>query len=119
MGIRRLARKWNGKRGRPQKLELHHELFILAMHAANPKLLLRDYCILLRMAFKLDVSKTLICHFFRHRFKYKGGFRKASLVPIDKYKDDNKFRYVEFIVMIVLNNTIPLKMNPLVVIIMM
>ena len=77
-------------------LDIEHELFILGLQAENPARSNVDYCHNLLEAFGLSVSQSSISNSFLKRFDFAGKFKKAVLVPIDKFCVGNKARYFEF-----------------------
>jgi hypothetical protein len=77
-------------------LDIEHELFILGLRAENPARSNQDYCNNLRTVFGVEMSTSSVSNFFLKRFDHAGNFRKAVLVPLDKWRVNNKARYFEF-----------------------
>jgi transposase len=72
------------------------ELFLLALRAENPARSNTDYVAKLFTYYGTLVSASFISLWFKTRFDYKGSFRKPNLVPLDKFKQDNVVRYIEY-----------------------
>ena len=71
-------------------------LVLLSLRSENDQMLLVEYKNNLRRITGANVSVQTIDYFFKHRFDYRGSLRKASLVPVDKWKEENIARYHEF-----------------------
>ena len=77
-------------------LDPTEELFLLALRAENPGRTNHDYCTQLALYYGTTVSTSFISDWFRTRFDYKGSFRKPNLVPLDKFRQENVIRFVEY-----------------------
>jgi hypothetical protein len=74
-------------------LDIEQELFILGLRAESPARSNQDYCNQLLWAFGISILPSSISNFFLKRFNYAGNFKKAVLVPVDKFQTGNKARY--------------------------
>ena len=74
---------------RNRALEPVHEIFLLLLRSENSARPLSNYIALLQTVFGVEISKGTLSKWFRDRFDYKGTFRKANLVPVDKFKAEN------------------------------
>jgi hypothetical protein len=43
-----------------------------------------------------EVSLSFISGWFKHRYQFRGSFHKPSKFPLDKFKESNVLRYVEY-----------------------
>jgi hypothetical protein len=77
-------------------LDIEHELFLLGLRAENPARSNQDYCNNLLEGFGVAISLSSISNFFLKRFDHTGKFKKAILIPLDKFKVGNQARYFEF-----------------------
>lgn len=77
-------------------LDYEHELFLLALRAKKPARSKADYVKQLWLSYGIKVSESSISNFFLRRFDNKGNFKKPNLVPLDKFKLENRIRYFEF-----------------------
>jgi hypothetical protein len=78
-------------------LGIEHEIFILGLHAENPARSNQDYCNNLLEGFRISLSPpSSISDFFLKRLDHTDNFRKAVLVPADKFQIGNKAPYLEF-----------------------
>jgi hypothetical protein len=75
------------------------EIFILALlwleleHPERPNI---DYIRQLSQLYGKTVSSGFISEWFKRRFPFRGLFRKANLIPMDKFKWGNIFRFLQF-----------------------
>jgi len=76
------------------------EAVLLALRDENPCRLLDGYSRELYRYTGTVASESLICDWFLHRFPCSGGLRKTSMVPIDKFSQDNIQRTHDFVEMI-------------------
>ena len=77
-------------------LEYEHEMFLLALRAEKPARSNADYVRHLWSSYNIKVSESSISNFWLHRFDNKGNYKKPNLVPLDKFKIENRVRYFEF-----------------------
>jgi hypothetical protein len=77
-------------------LDPAEELFLLALRAEKPARANSDYVAQLFTFYGTMVSVSFISRWFDTRFDHKGSFRKPNLVPLDKFRQENVIRYVEF-----------------------
>jgi hypothetical protein len=77
-------------------LDIEHELYLLGLRAENPARSNQDYCNNLLEGFGVSISPSSISNFFLKRFDHAGKFKKAILIPLDKFKVGNQARYFEF-----------------------
>jgi transposase len=77
-------------------LEPTEELFLLALRAEKPARLNREYVAHLATYYGTVVSTTFISEWFRNRFDNKGSFKKPNLVPLDKFRQENVIRFIEY-----------------------
>jgi hypothetical protein len=81
-------------------LDIEQELFILGLRAESPARSNQDYCNQLLWAFGSSISPSSISNFFLKRFDHVSNFKKAVLVPIDKFRTGNKACYFEFMTVV-------------------
>jgi hypothetical protein len=70
--------------------------FLLALpleKSARPN---REYVAHLATYYGTVVSTTIITEWFKTRFNHKGSFRKPSLVPLDKFCQENVIRFIQY-----------------------
>jgi transposase len=77
-------------------LDPAEELFMLALRAEKPARPNTDYVAQLYTFYGTMVSASFISLWFKTRFDHKGSFRKPNLVPLDKFRQENVIRFVEF-----------------------
>ncbi len=77
-------------------LDPAEELFMLALRAKKPARPNTDYVAQLYTFYGTMVSASFISLWFKTRFDHKGSFRKPNLVPLDKFRQENVIRFVEF-----------------------
>jgi transposase len=77
-------------------LDPTEELFLLALRSENPARPNQDYCTQLALYYGTSISPSFISDWFKTRFDHKGGFRKPNLVPLDKFRQENVIRFVEY-----------------------
>ena len=77
-------------------LEPVEELFLLALHSEKPSRPNSEYVAHLATYYGTVVSTSFISEWFKTRFDHKGSFRKPNLVPLDKFKQENVIRFVEY-----------------------
>ncbi len=92
-----LRRKKLNALGPGQKLSTVHEMFLLALRTVDPARPLYSYVQELDTHFGKAVSYQCIADWFRERWDFQGNLKKANLVPLDKWKLENKVRYYEFV----------------------
>jgi transposase len=90
----------NSERVREKEKSLYldpaEELFLLALRAENPARPNSDYVAQLYTFYGTMVSTSYISEWYKRRFHFNGSFRKPNLVPLDKFRQENVIRYVEF-----------------------
>ena len=72
------------------------EVFLLSMHAEEPRRPNVDYVTELLFHRGVDVTSQTIGNFFARRFDNKGTFVKPNLIPLDKWKLDNLAKFHDF-----------------------
>jgi transposase len=77
-------------------LDPSEELFLLALRSEKPGRPNHEYCTELAKYYGTSISTSFISDWFSTRFDYKGSFRKPNLVPLDKFRQENVIRYVEY-----------------------
>jgi transposase len=77
-------------------LDPTEELFLLALRSESPGRPNTDYMSQLSMFYGTVVSSNFISEWFKTRFDYKGCFRKPNLVPLDKFRQENVIRFIEY-----------------------
>jgi hypothetical protein len=77
-------------------LDPTEELFLLALRSESPGRPNHDYVTQLALYYGTSVSTSFISLWFKTRFDHKGSFRKPNLVPLDKFRQENVIRYVEY-----------------------
>ena len=77
-------------------ISAEEEMFLLALHAEEPTRTNTSYIGLLEQNFGTKISSKALSQWWKHRFIYKGNFRKSNMIPKDKFTDRNWFRYYEF-----------------------
>jgi transposase len=83
-------------RERTYYLEPLEELFLLALRSEKPARPNREYVAELAKYHGTIVSTSFISDWFMKRFDHKGSFRKPNLVPLDKFKQENVIRYIDY-----------------------
>jgi hypothetical protein len=83
--------------GPGQTLNTVHEMFLLALRTVDPAQPLYSYVQVLDTHFGKLVSYQCIADWFRKRWDFDGNLKKANLVPLDKWKLENKVLYYEFV----------------------
>jgi transposase len=77
-------------------LDPTEELFLLALRSEKPARPNREYVAHLATYYGTVVSTTFISEWFQTRFDHKGSFRKPNLVPLDKFRQENVIRFIEY-----------------------
>ncbi len=90
-------RQKNHELGPGQKLGVIHEMFLLSLRTLDPARPLYSYVQELERHFNKSVSYQCVADWFNKRWDHKGNLKKANLVPLDKWKLENKLRYYEFV----------------------
>ena len=78
------------------KLSHEEEVFLLSLRAEEPSRPNSSYIKELKDAFGTTIMAAFLVEWFKYRFEFSGNFRKASKVPMDKFKESNWFRYYEY-----------------------
>jgi transposase len=84
------------KREKEYYLEPTEELFSLAHRSEKPARPNREYVAHLATYYGTVVSTSFISEWFKTRFNHKGSFRKPNLVPLDKFRQENVIRFIEY-----------------------
>jgi hypothetical protein len=93
-----LRRKKLNLLGPGQTLNAVYEMFLLALRTVDPARPLYSYVQELDTNFGKSVSyQYVLANWFRKRWDFDGNLKKANLVPLDKWKLENKVRYYEFV----------------------
>jgi hypothetical protein len=71
-------------------------VFLLSLRAESPSRPNKDYARRLFEAYGRHVSPQFISDWFKKGFPHKGSFRKPNLIPLDKFRQENIIRYLEF-----------------------
>ena len=79
-----------------QHLSIEEEVFLLSLRAEDAKRPNLDYIKHLHETYGRVVSSSFITRWFHNRFEFKGAFKKANLVPLDKWRPTNIARYMEY-----------------------
>jgi hypothetical protein len=89
--------KSSGKKARGIKscLTTEMEIFLLALHLEHPERPNVDYIRQLKEFYGKTVSSGFISEWFKKRFPFRGSFRKANLIPLDKFKWGNIVRFLQ------------------------
>ena len=72
------------------------ETFLLSLRATDLTRPTMSYTNELRKEFGTVVSTTYLNQWWLERFEYKAKFKKASMIPLDKFTSANWFRYFEY-----------------------
>jgi hypothetical protein len=79
------------------KIGPEESIYLLALRAEDDRQLLVHYQAKLVRATGVLVGTSTIDAFFKSRFEFKGGLRKAPLVPLDKWKEANILAFHQFL----------------------
>ena len=82
------------------RLTLDEEAFLMSLHAEDPSRPNQSYVVELKRAFGTDISTRFVTRWFQHRYEHNGNFCKAVMIPLDKFKETNWFRYFEYRMML-------------------
>jgi hypothetical protein len=77
-------------------LDPEEELFLLALRAEKPARPNTDYVAQLYTWYGTLVSTSFISLWFKTRLPFAGSFRKPNLVPLDKFRQENVIRYIDY-----------------------
>ena len=77
-------------------LEPTEELFLLSLRAEKPARPNCEYLAQLATYYGTVVSTSFISVWFNTRFGHKGSFKKPNLVPLDKFRQENVIRFIEY-----------------------
>ena len=77
-------------------LALEEEVYLLSLWAEDASRPLLDYVTNLKAEYAMRVSVLFLDKWFKTRFEFRGSLRKPNLIPLDKYKQENVTRFVEF-----------------------
>lgn len=77
-------------------LTVEEEVFLLALRSEDASRPNASYQDELEKQFGKKVSSKFISTWFKNRYDFAGTFRKRSMIPKDKFKTVNLFRYLEF-----------------------
>ena len=72
------------------------EAFLLALRVLDPSRPTMSYMQELRKEFGTVISRSYINQWWLERYEYKAKFKKASMIPLDKFTHANWFRYYEY-----------------------
>jgi hypothetical protein len=70
---------------------------LLSFRAGEGRRAIISYIHELFIAYGRVVSSSFISIWFNKRFGYSGRFKKPNLVPLDKFKNENIIKYLEYI----------------------
>ena len=76
--------------------KITEEFFLLALSLEKPARPNREYVAHLATYNGTVVSTTFRSEWFKTRFNHKGSFRKPNLVPLDKFRQENVIRFIEY-----------------------
>jgi hypothetical protein len=91
-----LKLSWNKARGVGSFLTTEMEIFLLALRLEAPERPNIDYIRQLDEYYGMLVSSGFISTWFKKRFPFRGSFRKANLIPLDKFKKKNILRFLQY-----------------------
>ena len=77
-------------------LTVEEELFLLSLHADDCSRPNASYMKELNDNFGKKISSQFVSNWFKKRYDFKGTFRVRPMIPKDKFKPVNLFRYLEF-----------------------
>ena len=77
-------------------LTQEQELYLLSLRAEAPARSNKDYVRHLYWQYGVKISESSVSNFFLYRFSFSGKYRKANLVPLDKFKIENRINYFRF-----------------------
>jgi hypothetical protein len=87
---------WRKARGVGSCLTTEMEIFLLALRLEHPERPNIDYIRQLNQFYGRTVSSGFISDWFKNRFPFRGSFRKANLIPLDKFKRGNIVRFLQY-----------------------
>jgi hypothetical protein len=87
---------WNKARGVVASLSTEEEIFLLALRLEAPERPNLDYIRQLEEYYGKVVSTGFITMWFKKRFPFRGSFRKPNLIPMDKFKNGNILRFLQY-----------------------
>ena len=81
------------------RLSLEEEAFLMSLHAQDPSRPNASYVDELKKEYGTVISENFVTQWFKSRYEYNGNFCKAIMVPTDKFKEANWFKYFEYRIM--------------------
>ena len=87
---------WDKRRGVGAALSTEEEIFLLSLRLESPERPNIDYIRQLEEFYGKLVSTGFISTWFKRRFPFRGSFRKPNLIPLDKFKNGNILRFLEY-----------------------
>jgi transposase len=77
-------------------LDPTEELFLLALRSEKPARPNREYVAHLATYYGTVLLTTFISEWFKTHFNHEGSFLKPNLVPLDKFRQENVIRFIEY-----------------------
>ena len=90
------ASRQNKRKKEHAKIGPELALTLLALRSEDHRKTLLQHVQDLKDLYDITLSHNCIDQFFKKRFEFKGSLRKASLVPVDKFKPENVQKHVVF-----------------------
>jgi hypothetical protein len=91
-----LKLSWKKAAGVGAMLTTEMEIFLLALRLEAPERPNIDYIRQLNEYYGKTLSSGFISDWFKKRFPFCGSFRKANLIPLDKFKKRNILRFLQY-----------------------
>ena len=91
-----LKLSWTKPRTIGYCLTTEEEIFLLSLRLEAPNRPNLSYIRELQEHYGKTVSTGFITDWFKKRFPFRGSFRKANLIPLDKFKQGNILRFLQY-----------------------
>jgi hypothetical protein len=91
-----IKQSWNKSRGIGSCLSTEEDIFLLSLRLEAPQRPNIDYIRQLEQYYGTTVSTGFITNWFKKKFPFPGSFRKANLIPLDKFKQRNILRFLQY-----------------------